>query len=681
MEAGADEAIHRAFDPMSLRADLDRFERTAAAHLRLSLLGIILQTIELAGDVEALIKGHPFVAEYLGDLAQVTGEPLPSAAAWRDALDAWSAGKNHLPLNRLKAAGVGELAIDIVLTLGLAEEDPRFVTLFGETGRLTVGMLTAMCRRAGDEQRDGSVAGELARLGDLGIATLHNGAGLRHGWEYGVTAEVWDGLAGLPRFPDGFALTPVDALRDAASFVPPRQDFTQPATIAALVRDRQPILCLRGPSGNGRHLLASSVLKALGKPLLSVAATVVQDYSRWALAGVLACLNDAGLVIEVALAPGEDHLVPDLPVGDPLLIVIAGNSGGIRSAGRAPLVTVKVPAPDAAARAMLWQRTAGVEPPLADELARRFRLTSGNLIRAAEGALFRSGPAAGGSLDPAVVQEQVCSLQDARLETVARRVEPGAECDLIALDAISFEELHALAVRCRHREELNRDQGDAPGQAGVRALFAGPSGTGKTLASRWLARRLGKDIYRLDFAASVSKYIGETEKLLDRAFAAAEDLDCILLIDEGDALMAGRTAVGSANDRYANLETNFLLQRIESFDGILIVTTNAFERIDKAFGRRMDAVIHFRAPDERLRFDILDGHLGPHEASTEFLEEIACRCALTGGQLRNIAQHARLLALASGGPVRADELRSALVREYRKIDAHCPLKPQPTAAG
>ncbi|HEX6661979.1 MAG TPA: ATP-binding protein [Sphingomicrobium sp.] len=665
-------------DPKAMREDLDRFERSALTHLRLALLGVILRAIELAGDVQALLKAHPFISEYFDDLAQVTETRIPSAAAWRRAVGEWATGHSHLPLNRLKAAGIGDLAMEILLTLGFAEEDPRFVTLFGETSRLTVGMLAAMCRGGDDELRDGSVAGEVAHLSDLGMVTLHNGAGLRHGWEYGVVAEVWDGLAGSPRFPEGLVLTPLNALPDGASFVGPTTTFARPETLAALIMERQPILCLRGPSRNGRHLLASSVIKALGKPLLSLAATIPQNPSKWALAGVLACLHDAGIVIELALAPGEDQQLPAFPVGNPFLIIIAGIMGGIRSADRLPIVTVKVPAPDVTARASLWQHTAKVDGQLADQLARRFRLTSGNLVRAAEGAMFRSAP---GALDPALVQEQVCSLQDARLETVARRVEPGAECDLIALDDISFDELYALASRCRHREELNRDdQSGMPGQIGVRALFAGPSGTGKTLASRWLARRLGKDIYRLDFAASVSKYIGETEKLLDRAFAAAEDLDCILLIDEGDALMAGRTAVGSANDRYANLETNFLLQRIESFEGILIVTTNASERIDKAFGRRMDAVVNFRAPDEMLRFHILKGHLGRHEASTELLEEIACRCALTGGQLHNIAQHARLLALDAGHKVTDGDLRKAITREYRKIDAHCPLKPQLAAA-
>src|SRR5207248_2214342 len=136
---------------------------------------------------------------------------------------------------------------------------------------------------------------------------------------------------------------------------------------------------------------------------------------------------------------------------------------------------------------------------------------------------------------------------------------------------------------------------------GVRALFSGPSGTGKTLAARLLAGRLGMDLYRLDLSAVVNKYIGETEKNLNRAFTLAEELDVILLLDEGDALLTQRTAVQTSNDRYANLETNYLLQRLEAFEGILIVTTNAGDRIDAAFQRRVDVVVEFRTPDAAER--------------------------------------------------------------------------------
>jgi SpoVK/Ycf46/Vps4 family AAA+-type ATPase len=331
---------------------------------------------------------------------------------------------------------------------------------------------------------------------------------------------------------------------------------------------------------------------------------------------------------------------------------------------------------------LLWQRSGAVpEPLLAADLAQRFRLTSGNIVRAAADAAIRAELVGLSGIGLEQVELAVRGLQDSRLEAVARRVEPLGVAECVSLDEIAMEEMAALTSRCRHRERLAADSPVTAGSVGVRALFAGASGTGKTLTARWLARELGKDIYRLDLAASVSKYIGETEKVLDRAFAAAEDLDCILLIDEGDALMARRTDISNANDRYANLETNFLLQRMESFAGILVVTTNAAERIDKAFSRRMDVIVQFRPPDDARRYEILDYQLGPHRASDALIQEIACRCPLTGGQLRNVAQHARLLALNADVPVGDDQLRAALLREYRKIDAHCPLKPHLAVAG
>ena len=183
----------------------------------------------------------------------------------------------------------------------------------------------------------------------------------------------------------------------------------------------------------------------------------------------------------------------------------------------------------------------------------------------------------------------------------------------------------------------------------MRALFKGPSGTGKTLAARHLAAEIGRPLYRVDLAATVSKYIGETERNLERVFEAAESLDIVLLIDEGDALMAGRTGVSSSTDRYANLETNYLLQRLEVYAGILIVTTNAPERIDSAFARRMDVTLEFPLPDADTRFDLWLAHLVADNAVSDTrLDEVALRCALLGGQIRNAALHATLLSLQQG---------------------------------
>src|SRR5262249_53019123 len=151
---------------------------------------------------------------------------------------------------------------------------------------------------------------------------------------------------------------------------------------------------------------------------------------------------------------------------------------------------------------------------------------------------------------------------------------------------------------------------------GVRALFTGPSGTGKTLAAGWLATRLGLPLYRVDLASVTSKYIGETEKNLARLLARAERTEALLLFDEADSLFGKRTEVREANDRFANAQTNYLLQRMETFDGIALLTSNSRARFDAAFARRLDMVIEFPPPAVSERRALWEAHLGANHLLT-----------------------------------------------------------------
>ncbi|MEO7827961.1 MAG: ATP-binding protein, partial [Allosphingosinicella sp.] len=363
------------------------------------------------------------------------------------------------------------------------------------------------------------------------------------------------------------------------------------------------------------------------------------------------------------------HPLFDGPIG-----IVTGITGGVRAPAGMPTLGVRMAMPDGAMREEHWRAT-GLGP-LAEALA-PLSLTSGNIRRAAVGAAARAKLAGRTAVEEGDVIEALRDLRDAGLDALATPIDRAAPPEPLQLDAQDQADFEALVLRCRHREAL----GAPGGGRGVRALFAGPSGTGKTLAARHVAAALGKDLYRIDLSATVSKFIGETEKSLERALSAAESLNIVLLLDEGDALMARRTDVTSSNDRYANLETNFLLQRIESFDGILLVTSNDSERIDPAFARRMDAVLTFRPPDEIRRHEILRQQLGHHRVSPALLQDVACRCALTGGQLHNVALHARLLALDAGVTVGDSELRRAVMREYRKTGDYCPLKLPLAAVG
>ena len=193
---------------------------------------------------------------------------------------------------------------------------------------------------------------------------------------------------------------------------------------------------------------------------------------------------------------------------------------------------------------------------------------------------------------------------------------------------------------------------------GVRALFVGPSGTGKTLAVGWMATRLGLPLYRVDLASVTSKYIGETEKNLAQLFARAEHSEVVLLFDEADSLFGKRTDVKDSNDRFANAQTNYLLSRIESYEGIAILTSNSRARFDSAFTRRLDAIVDFPAPGPEERRDLWTAHLGQaHGLDFADLNRLAAKCDLAGGHIRNIVLAAAALARARHDVIREADLR------------------------
>jgi SpoVK/Ycf46/Vps4 family AAA+-type ATPase len=322
--------------------------------------------------------------------------------------------------------------------------------------------------------------------------------------------------------------------------------------------------------------------------------------------------------------------------------------------------------PDVAERGLHWQRALGGREPDAELLD--LRLPRGTLHRVARRLAPDTADVLGAVIG-AIADEGRHAL-----EGIAQAVPVAAAEETLALPDDTQRDFDALLLRCRHRDRLSATLPAAfRSSGGVRALFKGPSGTGKTLAARHLAATLRRPLYRVDLAATVSKYIGETERNLERVFEAAESLDIVLLLDEGDALLAGRTGVSNATDRYANLETNYLLQRLEHYSGVLVVTTNAADRIDTAFARRMDVSIDFPLPDASTRLALWDAHLGPqHAVPDALLQRVALRCALAGGQIRNAALHAALLAIDKRRALDAGHLQAALEREYRKAGQRCP---------
>jgi hypothetical protein len=431
----------------------------------------------------------------------------------------------------------------------------------------------------------------------------------------------------------------------------------------------------------GRGLLEVTVARGVGEPSSPSGVGIMHPgEDHWRLVGPLATLYGALPVVTFDLVPGETAELPALvsytgPVG-----IVMGKSGGLYVPDVGHTITLTLDIPTPVERRQHWQDNLAdtASPDTLDELAMHFRMTAGYIRSASRLSCSYAALAGRSRVETRDVQQAARSLNYQALETLAQRLSVYGDWSHLAVSAHTLNELTSLEARCRYREHLPAAVHPCLSRrlnAGVRVLFSGPSGTGKTLAAGLLASVLQMDIYRLDLSAVVNKYIGETEKNLSQVFARAEELDVILLLDEGDALLTQRTSVQTANDRYANLETNYLLQRIESFEGILIVTTNAVERIDSAFQRRMDVVIDFRPPEAAERWAIWHLHLPvAHQIDTAFLNDVAARCILNGGQIRNAALHASLLALKNGGMITTTYLEDAVQREYRKSGGVCPLR-------
>ena len=279
--------------------------------------------------------------------------------------------------------------------------------------------------------------------------------------------------------------------------------------------------------------------------------------------------------------------------------------------------------------------------------------------------MFRDSPR------PAPPGMCAASLCRTRLDDLAQRIEPAAGWDDLVLPAPQIEAVRRIAQHVRHRATVYDAWGFAARSArglGISALFAGVSGTGKTMAAEVLAAELRLDLYRIDLAGVVSKYIGETEKNLRRVFDAAERSGAILLFDEADALFGKRSEVKDSHDRYANIEVSYLLQRMEAYRGLAILTTNLKNALDPAFLRRLRFVVQFPFPDAAHRAEIWR-RIFPASTPTEGLDAgKLAQLNVPGGNIRNIALNAAFLAAEAGEPVRMRHIGEAARIEYAKLE-------------
>lgn len=257
------------------------------------------------------------------------------------------------------------------------------------------------------------------------------------------------------------------------------------------------------------------------------------------------------------------------------------------------------------------------------------------------------------------------------LDNLAERIESPATWDDLVLPEAQRDILHEIAVHVRQRAKVYHTWGFAGKGSrglGISALFAGASGTGKTMAAEVLANELRLDLYRIDLSAVVSKYIGETEKNLRRVFDAAEAGGAILLFDEADALFGKRSEVKDSHDRYANIEVGYLLQRMEAYRGLAILTTNLKNSLDTAFLRRIRFVVQFPFPDAAQRAEIWRRIFPAATPQASLQIESLARLNVAGGNIRNIALHAAFLAAEANEPVRMTHVLSGARTEYAKLE-------------
>ena len=441
-----------------------------------------------------------------------------------------------------------------------------------------------------------------------------------------------------------------------------------------------PVLHLCGDDPRGQEDLAAIVAHRAGRQLYVLPVENIANAA--AATSTESSFSEVSQLI--ALWTREAALLPAI------LLVQCGIEG-LRSAARqlvekaeAPVIVASrdplrlqrsnarymVNKPDPASQKNLWKQALG---PAAnslnghlDDLSEQFRLSAGTIATVGSAAILRDG-----ILDTDRLWSTCRSVSQPRLEDLAERIRPSAAWNDLILPNPQKQMLHQLAAQARYRLTVYESWGFSDrGRRGlgISALFAGASGTGKTLAAEVLARELQLDLYRIDLSAVVSKYIGESEKNLKQVFDAAEEGGVLLLFDEADALFGKRAEVKDSHDRYANIEVSYLLQRMENFQGLAVLTSNLKSSLDKAFQRRLRFTVDFPFPGTAER-EAIWSRVFPAKAPTFGLDiKRLGRLNMTGGNIRNIALNAAFLAAEARSAITMELLLQATRQEAVKIE-------------
>lgn len=435
---------------------------------------------------------------------------------------------------------------------------------------------------------------------------------------------------------------------------------------ALLSRESRLPIVLAGPDAD--TLLAV----AFDRPLIAVHVRDLTDRDVMAEAALASVLERRPLICEGLedVEPSErGRLLRAIEQRPQRTVLAAPTRAAALALGERTVLLVESAAPTFAERRQAWADLTGVAD--AGDVAAKFRLSMGQIVEAAEVARLSAQARADGAVQAGDLDLGARQASSSRLGELAARLPPGYRWDDLVVPERQRELLQSISAYLRHRDRVLSDWGYERTVArtqGLKVLFAGESGTGKTMAAQVLAAELGLEIFRVDLATTVSKYIGETEKNLDRIFGAAEGSNAILFFDEADALFGKRSEVGDSHDRYANIEVAYLLQKMEGYPGAVILATNFRRNIDDAFVRRLDFVIDFPFPEAEDRRRIWTRVLPPEAPLHEDvdLDFLAERFKLSGGAIRNCSLAAAFQAADDDDPIAMRHLVRAVAQEYGK---------------
>ncbi|HEY0137503.1 MAG TPA: ATP-binding protein [Nannocystis sp.] len=520
--------------------------------------------------------------------------------------------------------------------------------------------------------------GPLRRLALLHTDAREPGAPLlRHELRLAPGLTTW--LSGQPSIPPALApvvtrRAPDPALRAALHLSPELASAWDRLHAAALRGELA--LNVHGPDGAGRRAFATALCGALDRPLLIVDGARSEALDDAAFAGLLAVLARAVRLERAAICwTAFDRQRPALAAlqgADLLFLVTHRPWHAAHPAGLHALAELHVPIAELPVRELLWQDALPDVPAGSLRIAADgFRFTPTQIAAAAVSARGVAGAQGLAAPDLPAVLLACRRHATPKLGALAGAVTTPLRWEDLILPDEHREQLREIVRRLHHRTRVLDDWGFGLGGArGLLALFAGAPGTGKTMAAAIVARECARDLYRIDLSQVVSKYIGETEKHLELLFAEAEATDAALFFDEADAIFGKRSPVKDANDRFANIEVGFLLQRIESFPGLVILATNLRKNIDAAFLRRLQVVVEFPTPDLASRARIWAGVWpagAPVDPSVD-PQLLAERFDLSGGHIRNIALSAAYAAAEANSPITLRHVLTAARGEYRKLD-------------